>query len=151
MTSTNIERFDQLTGRVFADLYAAFPIPKTLSDISYANASSTEADESEQEVNPEFANLFVYTVRWLAASEYLTHSVQMMSSPYVFEDCVLTAKGLEALKATPASIGGKSLGQSLQDAAKTGAMDALKKLSGQVLSVGMHMVTKAAMSHLHGS
>jgi len=73
-----------------------------------------------------------------------------MSNPYVFEDCVLTAKGLEALKSTPSSISGKSLGQSLQDAAKAGAIESVKKLSGQVLSVGVNIATKAVMAHFHG-
>ncbi|TFF13723.1 hypothetical protein EXW72_08340 [Pseudomonas sp. BCA14] len=126
MSASNIERFDQLAGRIFADLYEAFPLPKTLSDISHGEKGLDPV------FNAEF--FFVATVRWLASSGYVTHGKQ--DNRFVFEDCVLTAKGLEVLKATPDSLTESSIGSQLQDAAKSGLVDSVKTLVGKALAIG---------------
>lgn len=150
---SNMERFDQLTGAVFARLYEAFPEPVALDALPFLRDIVPEGQdfetENEQAFNaPEF---FGYTVRWLTETGYLTHAEGYVDRPFTFENCVLTAKGLEALKATPISIAnGKSIGQSLQDAAKNGALEPIKKLSGEALSAGVHLVIGAAKAHLPG-
>lgn len=149
--SSNIERFDQLTGAVFARLYEAFPEPVVLDAYPFlaeiVPAGQDEDAESEQAFGaPEF---FFHTLHWLAETGYLTHRKQLQSSPLTFEECVLTAKGLEVLKAVPKSIGSsKSIGQSLQEAAKKGAMDSVKKLAGEALSAGTHLAVGFAKAHL---
>jgi hypothetical protein len=149
--ASNMERFDQLTGAVFARLYEAFPEPISLDAFPFlSNIVPSDQDEGTQYEQafgaPEF---FVYTVRWLAETGYLTHRKQSENIPLTFEDCVLTAKGLEVLKSVPASIStSNSIGQSLQEAAKTGSLDAIKKLAGEALSTGVHLAVGIARAHL---
>jgi hypothetical protein len=146
-----MERFDQLTGAVFARLYEAFPEPVALDAFPFLKDIAPDGQNPEQQNEQAFnaPEFFSYTVRWLAETGYLTHAKQYLGRPSTYEECVLTAKGLEALKATPKSIaGGKSIGQSLQDAAKKGALDSIKKLSGEALSAGVHLAVGAARAHL---
>ncbi len=151
--ASNMERFDQLTGAVFAHLYDAFPEPVPLDAFSFLDKIAPDGQEAdaqhEQAFNaPEF---FVYTVRWLAETGYLTHRKHSEQIPLTFEECVLTAKGLEVLKSVPASIStSESIGQSLQKAAKNGALDTVKQLASEALSTGVHLAIGIAKAHLPG-
>lgn len=149
--TNNMERFDRLTGAVFARLYESFPEPVTLDAQPFLHsivaADQDQATQCDQAFNaPEF---FSCTLRWLAGTGYFTHGSQGEQSPYTFTECVLTAKGLEVLKAVPTSIKTQqSIGQSLQDAAKRGAIDSIKKLTGEALSTGVHIAIGVARAHL---
>ena len=148
---SNMERFDQLTGAVFARLYEAFPEPIELDAFPFLQDIAPDGQDFETQQEQAFnaPEFFSYTLRWLAETGYLTHAKQYLGKPSTFEECVLTAKGLEALKATPKSIAsGKSIGQSLQDAAKNGALESIKKLSGEALSAGVHLAVGVAKAHL---
>jgi len=148
---SNMERFDRLTGAIFARLYESFPEPVNLDAYPFLHlivaADQDQATQCEQAFNaPEF---FSYTLRWLADTGYFNHGSQADGSPYTFTECVLTAKGLEVLKAVPKSIStGQSIGQSLQEAAKRGAIDSIKKLTGEALSTGVHLAIGVARTHL---
>ncbi|MOA26170.1 hypothetical protein D3C78_1469440 [compost metagenome] len=54
--------------------------------------------------------------------------------------CTLTAKGLEVLKATPASLQtGPSLGEQLVDASKSGTKELVRGAVGEALSLGARL------------
>lgn len=151
MSTSNIERFDQLTGRIFADLYEVFPMPRTLSDRSYSSIIEQDEQAADGKQSSDPGQFFTATIIWLVTSGYITTFQASLNGRYTYDGCVLTAKGLEVLKSTPSSLGGKSFGQSLQEAAKQGSIETIKKITGEALSVGLGIVTKAAMSHLTGS
>ena len=146
--ASNMERFDLLTGAVFAELFESFPEPVLLDP--YAFLSQMAPDGQEEDVQREQAytaiEFFGHTIDWLARTGYLTHSLQTQRELSLFENCVLTAKGLEVLKALPDSITGKTLGSQLQDAAKAGLLDSIKSLTGKALGVGASMTYAAAAS-----
>lgn len=144
---SNMERFDQLTGALFAHLYENFPEPVLLEARPFLSIIAPDGQDREtqsvQAFNaPEF---FLHTVRWLARTDYLTYQVQPHDQ-YLIRDCVLTAKGLEVLKAIPDSLSGESLGSQIQEAAKAGLMDTVKALAGKALGAGASITLSAASS-----
>ncbi|CAN2975974.1 DUF2513 domain-containing protein [Pseudomonas sp. PM2] len=128
MTTSNIKRFDELTGQLFGVLYESFPLPRNL----------------EFEHFPaEDKKFFVASVDWLSRAGYLSFMFLYPNQGYT--EVVLTSKGLEVLKALPESLkSGPSLGDQLVDASKTGAKSLLGDIAGQALSIGV----KIATSHL---
>jgi len=148
MSTSNIERFDQLTGRIFADLYEAFPMPRTLSDRSYSSIIEPDQPATDGKQSSDPGQFFTATITWLVNSGYITTFQARLNGRFTYDGCVLTAKGLEVLKSIPSSVGGKSFGQSLQEAAKAGSKEALKKITGEVLSFGLGVMTKLVMTHV---
>ncbi|WP_339548588.1 hypothetical protein [Pseudomonas kermanshahensis] len=146
---SNMERFDQLTGAIFARLYETFPEPVKLDDRPFLDLIAPDGQDLEVQSSQAFyaPEFFVHTVRWLAQTGYLTYTANQRDE-YLIQDCVLTAKGLEVLKATPDSLGGKTLGSQLQDAAEAGLIDTVKSLAGKALGVGASMTYTAASSWL---
>jgi hypothetical protein len=144
--ASNIERFDLVTGAVFAFLYESFPEPVILDPIHYLEQIAPDGQDPDVREEQKFGAIefFGHTIHWLARTGYLTHDTRIRSDLSIFEDCVLTAKGLEVLKALPDSITGKTLGSQLQDAAKNGLMDSVKSLTGKALGIGASMSYNAA-------
>lgn len=124
MTMPNIERFDQITAKAFARLYEKFPVPITLTTEFFgAKIDSNAWDESGAIADAEFV---FSCLQWLAAAGYIDHKGER--SPYYVERAVLTAKGLEILKAIPDSISSeKSIGERLIDGVKEGSTESLKE------------------------
>lgn len=148
--ASNMERFDLLTGAIFAELYESFPEPVILDPFNFLAQIAPEGQDQEIKNEQEFCapEFFGHTVRWLERTGYLTHGSQQLhlAEHSIFADCVLTAKGLEVLKALPDSITGKTLGSQLQDAAKAGLIDSMKSLTGKALGMGASMSYAAAAS-----
>lgn len=144
--ASNMERFDLLTGAVFARLYESFPEPVTLEPYPFLEQIAPEGQDHEAQRVQSFnaIEFFGYTINWLEQTGYLTHSPQMRADLSIFDGCILTAKGLEVLKALPDSITGKTLGSQLQDAAKNGLLDSVKSLTGKALGIGASMSYSAA-------
>jgi len=144
--ASNMERFDLLTGAVFAELYESFPEPVILDPYHYLQQIAPDGQDQDVQSEQAFGAIefFGHTIHWLARTGYLTHNTKIRSDLSVFEDCVLTAKGLEVLKALPDSITGKTLGSQLQDAAKNGLLDSVKSLTGKALGIGASMSYSAA-------
>jgi hypothetical protein len=150
--SSNIEKFDELTARIFAALYEDFPVPRSLSAEQYGvdcNAVFAEPDRIDS-VSFKDLNFFCSTVQWLSASGYVEYATELNMG--TFSDVTLTAKGLEVLKATPASLkapeGGesKTLGDYLVDGVKSGAADAMKKGATYALSAGAALAWNAVLT-----
>ena len=115
MAAKNIDEFNEITGKVFATLYEAFPIPTLLRPSDFGIDESHEGDwgadgrfiegppRSHEEV------LFSQTVQWLEQSGYLTVSGAppgRLVGPdrTFFGHARLTAKGLEVMNAIPPSL-----------------------------------------------
>ena len=149
--ATNMERFDLLTGAVFADLYESFPEPVILDPCDYLKQIAPEDQDidSQRELRSQAVEFFSYTIDWLAQTGYLTHSAPIHKDFSIYEKCVLTAKGLEVLKALPDRLSGKTLGSQLQEATKAGIVDSVKSLTGKALGVGASMTYAAASSWIN--
>jgi len=146
--ASNMERFDLLTGAVFAELYESFPEPLILDPYHFLTQIAPEGQDKDVQNEQAFGAIefFGHTIDWLTRTGYLTHNTTVRSDLSIFENCVLTAKGLEVLKALPDSITGKTLGSQLHDAAKNGLLDSVKSLAGKALGVGASMTYSAAAS-----
>lgn len=87
-------------------------------------------------VNSDEADMAYFTILWLIGSGYITATPHNSGGYwYGFDEAVLTAKGLETLKAIPDSLT-TPLGERLKEAVKQGGWEATRTLVSQVLSVG---------------
>ncbi|NAN55260.1 hypothetical protein EX349_29140 [Pseudomonas protegens] len=135
----NIEQFDEYTGRIFAHLYENFPVPVSLSPRNFLDCGSISISADEYVYTTDEAKIFLATAKWLVMTGYI-HSKGEKKS-YISE-AVLTAKGLEILKATPSSVvGGPSLGDKLATAAKEEGREALRSLVSEALSLGARLIS----------
>lgn len=147
---SNIERFDTIVVLALADLYSRFPVPQYLAsskfilteDGEHIDGLSPEAegllfDEDPYLKDPYFKRKeFAFeSMRWLVDAGYLH------GTPVAYDgirNAVLTAKGLEVLKATPDSLQG-SLGERLVEAVKADSREVGRTVLGQIfgLAVGL--------------
>lgn len=142
MTASNIQKFDEITGQVFGALYQSFPVAKYLPIKDFVEDGLSLDDFLGYEVVNENGEFFFACVEWLAEAGYLRFKEKAQNDGFV--DVVLTAKGLEALKAVPASLtASSSLGEQLIDATKSGTKSALGSLAGEVLSVGSRIFSNS--------
>lgn len=141
MTVSNIERFDEVTGLIFATLYKAFPLPTELSPMQFGGTNLYEpASDGFGTVQNEDAHFFVASLDWLCSAGYLSVGSQFDDGTYL--DCILTAKGLEVLKAVPESLQtGPSLGEKLVAASKSGTKEVVRGVVTEALSIGARMIT----------
>ncbi|PZP26452.1 hypothetical protein [Pseudomonas kuykendallii] len=150
MADTNIDRFDRLTGAVFARLYEAFPVGVDLDVMDFSKVISP--GEEYEEVACYAINqgeFFNSAVVWLRDAGFITFGDTTLDNSMVYQ-CRLTAKALQVLKSTPESIGGETLGGRLGEAVKQGTMGALKTVANEALSRGVGFVVTAAASALNG-
>ncbi|WP_145133629.1 MULTISPECIES: hypothetical protein [unclassified Pseudomonas] len=132
----NIETFDQLTGLIFAKLYERFPIPASLDIMEFHEVFSSTGEEAD--IDTSFFNA---SVRWLIDSGYISDRA-IWAGTNNFQQCTLTAKALEILKGTPSVLSGKSIGDELQTAVKSGTLESLKALTNEALSRGFGIAIK---------
>lgn len=134
MAVSNIDQFNEITGLVLAELYAKFPVPKSLVPEKFVEPATRWCDFMCADVPNENAEFFIATVLWLESAGYLKFKD---STPYYIQDAVLTASGLEILKAIPASLeGGASFGESIAAAAKEGGKETLRASVSELLGIG---------------
>lgn len=140
MTTSNIQQFDEITGQVLGALYANFPLPRHLMIEEFVDDGYRTDDHIGSDVPNDRGEFFIACIEWLAEAGYLRFKDRSYGNGVM--NAVLTAKGLEALKAVPASLAaGPSLGDQLVDATKSGTKNILGSLAGEVLSVGSRLVT----------
>lgn len=139
MAVSNIDVFNDLTGRILGDLYLQFPMPKPLIAENYVEAATTWHEKYQMDMPSDEAEFFLATAGWLINAGYLTGKVK----PYTHvEDAVLTAKGLEVLKAIPDSLkGGASIGEQLANAAKEGGKETMRGLVTEALGLGARLIS----------
>lgn len=144
---SNIERFDTIVVLALAELYSRFPVPQYLvsskfivtEDGEHIDGLSSEEEGHLYSEDPylndpyfkrrEFA---FESLRWLVDAGYLH------GTPVAYDginNAVLTAKGLEVLKAIPDSLQG-SLGERLVEAVKADSREVGRTVLGQILGLG---------------
>lgn len=140
MTISNIQQFDEITGQVLGALYENFPVPRPLLIKQFIEDGYSFNEHMAGDIANEKGQFFIACIEWLSEAGYLCFKDRSYGNGVL--DAVLTAKGLEALKALPASLAtGPSLGDQLVDATKSGTKSILGSLAGEVLSVGSRLVT----------
>lgn len=113
---TNIQLFDEITAKLFANLYESFPLPADINCLSVTGCH--EVDECGR-ISRE-AGICVHTLRWLGDEGFINVGQMYQHGG---GGIVLTSKGLAALKAVPSGLEGKtSIGERLQAAVNAGAI-----------------------------
>ena len=136
----NIREFNEITGVIFAQLYAAFP---DLVDINVDRVAEILGHSRQDKLKSgrTFAPMLSLTAGWLA-SEGFIHPF----GDHALSRVCLTAKALAAMNVIPEKLGG-SLGSQITDAAKEGTSEAgkrkLAELVGSLLGSFVGSVTKA--------
>src|SRR3990167_2175961 len=131
MSASNIERFDEIAGEVFAKLYSYFPVPCLLKAGDYVATPSVANEHLGCDVPSEEAEFFFACIRWLESAGYITTKAE--NELYV-ADVLLTSKGLEVLRAVPASLQGKaSIGERLNEVATKGGKELARSLVAEAL------------------
>jgi hypothetical protein len=143
MTTSNIERFDEITGRLLGALYENFPVPRSLliehfvTD-GYSYCAAVDADSPNDK-----GSFFIACVDWLDKAGFINTNGR--DPRRGFGDCVLTAKGLEILKAVPKSLdGSQSIGEQLVEATKSGMSDQVRDLTNNLLKRGYALAATTA-------
>lgn len=139
MTVSNIDLFNDFTGKILGDLYLQFPIPTYLEAKSYVEAVTEWHEKAQMDMPTKQTEIFIATTQWLVSAGYLSGTVY----PYTYvQDAVLTAKGLEVLNAIPESLtGGPSIGESLANAAKEGGKETMRGLVSEALGIGARLIS----------
>ena len=139
MAVSNIEMFDEITGKIFATLYQRFPMPVYLKTESFVDAAMQFSEKHGMDLPTPEAEFFIATAKWLIDAGYMTGKTY----PCLYvENAVLTAKGLEVLKAIPDSVSSKaSIGEQLANTAKEEGREALRGLVGQALGIGARIIS----------
>lgn len=134
MAVSNIEIFNDLTGRVLGELYLSFPMPSFLAVEKFVEVATQWDERCGMDLPSKDAEFFTATAQWLIRTGYIHGEV----TPYTrVSDAVLTAKGLEVLNAIPKSLAsGPSLGEQLAEAATEGGKETVKGLVTEVLGLG---------------
>lgn len=135
MNTSNIERFDEITGKVLAALYQAFPVPTNLKAADFVEPAYCFDEILGADMPAPEAEFFIACVHWLAEAGYL----RLKGDNYgIILEAVLTAKGLETLKAVPKSLeDSQSIGERLVEATRSGVMDQVRDLSNSALKRGI--------------
>ncbi|EOA5469306.1 hypothetical protein ACQZMT_003738 [Vibrio cholerae] len=134
MPNTNYELFNEIAGEVLVHLLSCFPMSskEPVGKITkYRRSGDTNDTPHEWEV-------FYQTVTWLEEEGFIRSKGRAQrTGKYMLPDCVLTLKGLEALKSIPDPINpdsGNSLADSMVQAVEEEAKDKLKELTKKGLS-----------------
>ncbi len=126
----NIREFNEITGVIFAELYAVFPMLHDIDADAVAKALGHSLDD-KMESGRTFGEVLANTVGRLA-SEGLIRPF----GAHPRQRVLLTTKALAAMNAVPEKLG-RSLGSQLADAAKQGSSEAgkikLAELVGSLL------------------
>lgn len=150
MSTRNIDRFNEITGLIFGQLYEAFPIPIVLrprligiEEREGAVEGAGIAAAMGVEAQSEEVILFKHSVTWLIQAEYLKSTHYDIGSGY-FDSARLTAKGLEVLNAIPTALTKREpLGEQLVAASKSGGKELVRSITTEALGFGARFGMKA--------
>lgn len=139
MAVSNIEKFDDITGKIFAELYQSFPLPQLLLPSSFVENAMRFDELYGTEVPTDDAEFFIATAEWLMHAGYIT----CKPCRYIrIDDAVLTAKGLEVLKAIPKSVTStSSIGEQLAASAKEGGKEVTRGLVSEAFGLGVRILS----------
>lgn len=136
--SNNIERFDEIAGQIFGELYMSFPKPKSLLYLELGGFAETDIDEYGG--IPSEAEFCRDVACWLVDAGYI------WSDSYdhlALSHARLTPKALEVLKMAPEVLNGSEpLGERIAGAFSEGSKEILKQLVGVALSEGTKLLLR---------
>jgi len=134
----NIELFDEYTAKIFARLYSTFPMPQDISMIDFLGRGhfGEFGEVVDEEGDPiKDAQVAWHTFIWLNETGFIR--IESKHAYLSLSGIVLSAKGLEVLKATPSSVQqGKQIGTELIGMLKAGATESAKQLIQQAIQLG---------------
>ncbi|EAQ6128989.1 hypothetical protein AXA88_15535 [Salmonella enterica] len=139
---SNIDKFNDLAGRILGELYSVFPCPARLVPGNFYDFGCQSPDEVLSSDNYLF---FVSTVEWLISNGYIAASREQVW----FSRAVLTEKALETMNQIPESLDPnetRSRGQMLVDAVKSGNTLVWKAVFSEIISAGV----KISLRHVTG-
>ncbi len=132
----NMDLFNQYSAEIFSMLYLAFPEPIGLDALSISGHQEIDENGSPEKE----AKICKATIQWLADTGYLSFQDEYQ---YGAGDAVLTAKGLEVLKAVPGSLkNGGSIGDKIVTTLKGGAKETATALVKTALTEGFKLLMK---------
>ncbi|EKF9663318.1 hypothetical protein O1C66_003600 [Vibrio cholerae] len=144
VSMNNIDKFDEVVARLFADLYKSFPRKVEVNAFKFLglpeiNIRLDENLSEQQEANCVEADFVLDTIYWLIKSGFVYGEVEyddnFLSITKRGYDLTLTPKGLELLKLVPESIdSNESLGDKLICVLENGAKDAGGRLVSEALT-----------------
>ena len=118
----NIEKFSLYTATIFALLYEKFPVPFDLHIHHLEKDWHVEGSQAAPIQANDSGEIAVYTAAWLRDSGFISYMGPKNSA--FFNQCVLSAKGLEIMNAVPDVLtSNQTLGSFLGDIVKTGARE----------------------------
>ena len=127
-----MEKFNQLVGLIFGNMYKDFPEPVALLPELYLQVLPIELSEDEA---CNFPNYFESTINWLQNHGYIFITQDMSSFDGPAFEGTLSEKGLVALRKIPDSIEGTaSLGDRLVDFSKEKASGAVSALISLIIN-----------------
>ena len=130
----NIDKFDIYSGKILALLLENFPIATEI-EIMRDVIKDENAPQKEQE--------FVYhTLKALQEYGFISYQDYTMGGE-LFTGVRLTLKALEVLKATPKSLGGKTIGDKIIDSVKLAKDESIKSGVGLAFSQGYTLISEA--------
>ena len=135
MTPPNIDKFNELTGAIFAELYSKFPVPTPMYSHRFVKTSFipdkiTLGKLSDEEI------FFRSTLSWLEKEGLISSD---MPDIYGVRNSLLTNKSLELLNKKPASLE-PSLGEQLTKAVKDETKQGLRQVAASVISQAVNVV-----------
>lgn len=135
LSQSNIDKFNEVTGRIFLDLYNSFPQPLQIDFDNYLTPLSNSTDPFEDVVQNFFGRKFIYdSATWLKETGFIT---SISDDDNSFYGTVLTEKGLECLKKVPTSLAAQtSFGTQLKDAVSGGSVDAVRSITSTLITAG---------------
>ncbi len=134
----NIEAFNLITGKLFAQLYQGFPSYVEIDYHSLCLDLMPKDDYSKAWDMPKFAEA---TVQWLSEADYIwLNPPPTIGAKY---SAVLTPKALEVLKAIPDALDGKRpLGERIVEFAKGKLNESLSEAVSLAISEGVKLLIK---------
>ncbi|MEQ9132643.1 MAG: hypothetical protein RJQ08_08380 [Salinisphaeraceae bacterium] len=141
MTDTNIELFNQHAALILSELYRAFPLRQHIEyRILVLGENPSEPNVTETpEVTPIEEHVYDATVDWLSDAGYINLVGNARRG-----NATLTSKGLETLKAVPATLQGNvSIGDQLVDATKSGTSAAAADIVAKGLTHGFWFLMRS--------
>jgi hypothetical protein len=144
----NQEFFDLLAGDVFARLYTHFPEPIDIYTSGIWYNDEFEKSQLFDDDPDRVMKLYAHTVQWLAEEGFLRFG-QATGDPSEgdegFLNCVLTSKGLAALRKTPDSLTGpgETLGDKIEAVAKDIGSDTAKATMKQLVGAALGWIVRS--------
>lgn len=136
----NIEIFNGVVGKIFANLYESFPIYSPIETSKYA---TDLVDIDDFDASWDAHEIAEAALNWLVNAGYIWLKEDQSISDQFYQG-VLSPKALEVLKAVPDSINGSdTIGEKLVMCSKGTFNSGLNDIVGQAVSMGFKLLTNA--------